>query len=58
MALPASPLSQSISKMTVTMQAATKTVHSTPLLMKHVELSNERWLKITVDRKRDRAVMF
>jgi len=39
------------------MQAATKTVH-TPMLMKHVELSNERWLKITVDRKRDRAVVF
>jgi hypothetical protein len=39
------------------MQAATNAVR-TPMLMKHVELSNERWLKITVDRKRDRAVMF
>jgi len=28
------------------------------MLMKYVELSNKRWLKITVDRKRDRAVMF
>jgi len=43
--------------MIVTMQAATKAVH-TPIFMKHVELSNERRLKITVDRKRDRAVMF
>ncbi len=43
--------------MTVTMQAATKAV-LTPMLMKHDELSNERWLKITVDRKRDRAVVF
>jgi hypothetical protein len=39
------------------MQAAANAV-LTPMLMKHVELSNERWLKITVDRKRDRAVMF
>jgi hypothetical protein len=57
MALPASPLSQSVSKMTVTMQAATKAV-LTPMLMKHVELSNERWLQITVDRKRNCAVEF
>ena len=57
MALPASPLSQPISKMTVTMQATTNAVH-TPMLMKLVELSNERWLQITVDRKRDRAVVF
>ncbi len=57
MALPASPLSQSISKMIVTMQAATTAVH-TPMLMKHVELSNERRLKITFVRKQDRAVEF
>ncbi len=57
MAFPPSPLSQPISKMTVTMQATTNAVH-TPMLMKHVELSNERWLQITVDRKRDRAVVF
>jgi hypothetical protein len=57
MAFPASPLSQSISMMTVTMQTTTTAVH-TPMLMKHVELSNERWLQITVDRKRDRAVVF
>ncbi len=57
MALLGSPLSQSISKMTVTMQTAANAV-LTPMLMKHVELSNERWLQITVDRKRDRAVVF
>lgn len=57
MALPASPLSQPISKMTVAMQATTTAVH-TPMLMKHVELSNACWLKITVDRKRDHAVVF
>jgi hypothetical protein len=39
------------------MQAATKAV-LTPMLMKHVELSNERWLQITVDRKRNCAVEF
>jgi len=43
--------------MTVTMQAAANAVH-TPMLMKHVELSNERWLKITIGRKRYRAVVF
>jgi hypothetical protein len=57
MAFPASPLSQSISMMTVTMQTTTTAVH-TPMLMKHVELSNERWLQITIGRKRYRAVVF
>ena len=49
MALPTSPLSQPISKMTVTMQATTNTIH-TPTLMKYVELSDERWRQIAVAR--------
>jgi len=39
------------------MQTPTTAVH-TPMLMKHVELSNERWLQITIGRKRYRAVVF
>jgi len=39
------------------MQTSTNAVH-TPIFMKHVELSNERWLKITIGRKRYRAVEF